>query len=306
MAARTSVARRQKGYGWFLYPGLGVLVVFFFGMFFWNVGISFLKWPGYGPAKWVGLDNFRNILDNKDFWESWIHGAFYVIPYALIPTLLGLVLAVATYEAFVGKFGSKLVPVARTGFFLPQIVPIAVSGMIWMWMLDGSGGALNTFLEQLGMGEVTKEWLREPDTALLAVAFFMLWLQTGFAYVVFLAGLSRLDPSVLEASQLDGANWWQRLRWVTGPSLRPESFVVLLFLIVGALKVFAPVFYLTGGGPNGATMSPSTFAIDSFFGGASVGIGSALVTTLALIIGGLLGITFLIVRLRARVVNRDA
>ena len=80
---------------------------------------------------------------------------------------------------------------------------------------------------------------------------------------------------------------------------------MLLFLTVGALKVFAPVFYLTGGGPNGATMSPATFAIDSFFGGASVGIGSALVTTLALIIALFLGLVFLIVKLRARGVKRD-
>lgn len=306
MALRGQVAQRQRGYGWFLYPGVAVLVLFFFGMFFWNVGISLLKWPGYGPAKWVGFDNFRIIFENKDFWESWSHAAFYVIPFSLLPTALGLVLAVATYDAFVGRFGSKLVPVARTGFFLPQIVPIAVSGMIWMWMLDGSGGALNSLLDGLGLGSLTQEWLREPDTALLAVSAFMLWLQTGFAYVVFLAGLSRLDPSILEASQLDGANWTQRLRWITGPSLRPEAFVVLLFLTVGALKVFAPVFYLTGGGPYTSTTSPATFAIDSFFGGASVGIGSALVTTLALIIGGLLAITFLIVRLRARVVKRDA
>lgn len=306
MGRQAAVARRQKGYGWFLYPGLAVLVVFFFGMFFWNVGIGLLKWPGYGPATWVGLDNFRIIFENKDFWESWSHALFYVIPFSLLPTVIGLVLAVATYDAFVGRFGSKLVPVARTGFFLPQIVPIAVSGMIWLWMLDGSGGAINSLLEDAGLGSMAQEWLREPSTALLAVSAFMLWLQTGFAYVVFLAGLSRLDPSILEASQLDGASWAQRLRWITGPSLRPEAFVVLLFLTVGALKVFAPVFYLTGGGPYGSTTSPATFAIDAFFGGASVGIGSALVTTLAVIIGALLGITFLVVKLRARAVKADA
>jgi raffinose/stachyose/melibiose transport system permease protein len=297
-----STSHRTRGYGWFLYPGLGVLVVFFFGMFFWNVGIGLLKWPGYGPAKWVGLDNFRIIFENKDFWESWAHAAWYVVPFSLLPTVIGLVLAVATYDAFVGKWGSKMVSVARTGFFLPQIVPIAVSGMIWMWMLDGSGGALNSLLDGVGLGSLRQEWLREPDTALLAVSAFMLWLQTGFAYVVFLAGLSRLDPSIVEASELDGANWAQRLRWVTGPSLRPETFVVLLFLTIGALKVFAPVFYLTGGGPYGSTTSPATFAIDSFFGGASVGIGSALVTTLALIIGAVLGLTFLIVKLRSKAV----
>jgi raffinose/stachyose/melibiose transport system permease protein len=300
-----STSHRTRGYGWFLYPGLTVLVVFFFGMFSWNVGISLLKWPGYGPAKWVGFDNFRIIFENKDFWESWSHAAWYVVPFSLVPTLLGLVLAVATYDAFVGRFGTALVSVARTGFFLPQIVPIAVSGMIWMWMLNGSGGAVNSLLEDVGLGSLSQDWLREPNTALLSVSFFMLWLQTGFAYVVFLAGLSRLDPSILEASQLDGANWAQRLRWITGPSLRPETFVVLLFLTIGALKVFAPVFYLTGGGPYGSTTSPATFAIDSFFGGASVGIGSALVTTLALIIGAVLGITFLIVKLRSRVVSSD-
>jgi raffinose/stachyose/melibiose transport system permease protein len=306
MALRGHVARRQRGFGWFLYPGLTVLVVFFFGMFFWNVGIGMLKWPGYGPATWVGLDNYRIISENEDFWESWAHAFFYVIPFSLLPTAIGLVLAVATYDAFIGRFGSKLVPIARTGFFLPQIVPIAVSGMIWLWMLDGSGGAINSLLEDLGQGSLAQEWLREPSTALLAVSAFMLWLQTGFAYVVFLAGLSRLDPSLVEASQLDGANWAQRLRWITGPALRPEAFVVLLFLTIGALKVFAPVFYLTGGGPYGSTNSPATFAIDAFFGGASVGIGSALVTTLALVIGAVLGLTFLVVRLRARAVKIDA
>ncbi|MEY4532773.1 MAG: hypothetical protein RI926_542 [Actinomycetota bacterium] len=297
-----STTHRTRGYGWFLYPGLAVLVVFFFGMFFWNVGIGLLKWPGYGPAKWVGFDNFRIIFENKDFWESWAHAAWYVVPFSLLPTVIGLVLAVATYDAFVGKWGSKMVSVARTGFFLPQIVPIAVSGMIWMWMLNGSDGAINSLLDGLGLGSLQQDWLREPDTALIAVSAFMLWLQTGFAYVVFLAGLSRLDPSIVEASELDGANWAQRLRWVTGPSLRPETFVVLLFLTIGALKVFAPVFYLTGGGPYGSTTSPATFAIDSFFGGASVGIGSALVTTLALIIGAVLGLTFLVVKLRKKAV----
>lgn len=297
---------RSRGYGWFLYPGLGVLVVFFFGMFLWNVGISTLKWPGYGPAKWVGLDNYRLIFENADFWESWSHALFYILPFSLLPTLIGLVLAVATYDAFIGRFGSRLIPVARTGFFLPQIVPIAVSGMIWLWMLDGADGAVNSLLRDVGLDLWTQEWLREPATALIAVSVFMLWLQTGFAYVVFLAGLSRLDPTIVEASQLDGANWYQRLRWITGPSLRPEVFVILLFLTVGALKVFAPIFYLTGGGPYGSTSSPASFAIDSFFGGASVGIGSALVTTLAVIIGALLAVTFAVVRLRARLVKSDA
>jgi raffinose/stachyose/melibiose transport system permease protein len=129
----------------------------------------------------------------------------------------------------------------------------------------------------------------------------MLWLQMGFAYIVFIAGLSRLNPTLLEAAHLDGAGRWARLRWIIAPSLKPEIFVILVFLTVGAIKVFAPVYYLTGGDPYGSTSSPATFAISNFYGGRSVGYGSAITTTLAVVIAVGLGVTFWIVnRIRAR------
>ena len=295
-----STSHRTRGYGWFLYPGFIVLVVFFFGMLFWNMGISLLKWPGFGPAKFIGFENYTNIFTNEDFWYSWLHAFYYVIPFSLIPTLLGLVLAVSSYETFVGKWLRKIIPVARTGFFLPQVVPIAVSGVIWLWMLDESNGVINQVLTNLSGNSVAIDWVAQPMTALIALSLFMIWLQTGFAYVVFLAGLSRLDPAIVEASHLDGANWWQRLRWITAPSLTPEVFVVLLFLSVGALKVFAPVFYLTFGGPRASTTSPATFAINSFFGGQYVGYGSAVTTMLAVLIGLVVAAVFGIAKLRSK------
>lgn len=279
--------RASRGYGWYLYPSFIVLTGFFAAMFFWNVGISFLKWPGYGPAKFNGLDNYRQVFDNSDFWTSWVHAFFYVIPFALLPTLLGLLLAALVFGAFQGRWGRALAPLARTGLFLPQIVPISISALIWLWLLS-------TIPE-------TTDWLDQPPTALAATSLLMLWMQTGLAFVIYLAGMSRVDSSQLEAAQLDGANWWQRLRWIIVPVLGPETVVILVFLIIGALKVFAPVYYFTGGGPFDSTQSPAVFAVINFFGGKSVGYATAITTILALVIGAtLLVITGILRLIRGR------
>jgi raffinose/stachyose/melibiose transport system permease protein len=94
-----------------------------------------------------------------------------------------------------------------------------------------------------------------------------------------------LDVATIEAASVDGASWWQRMRHITLPSLRPEILVVLLITVVGGLKVFAPVVYLTFGGPQGSTQSAATFAVNSFFGGQYIGGGSAVTTLMALGIG---------------------
>ena len=263
--------RASRGYGWYLYPSFIVLAGFFASMFFWNVGISFLRWPGFGPAKFNGLDNYRQVFHNSDFWTSWAHAFFYVIPFALVPTLLGLLLAALVFGAFQGRWGRALAPLARTGLFLPQIVPISISALIWLWLLSTI--------------PATTDWLDQPPTAMAATSFLMLWMQTGLAFVIYLAGMSRVDSSQLEAAQLDGANWWQRLRWIITPVLGPETVVILVFLIIGALKVFAPVYYFTGGGPFDSTQSPAVFAVINFFGGKSVGYATAITTILALVIG---------------------
>jgi ABC-type sugar transport system permease subunit len=110
------------------------------------------------------------------------------------------------------------------------------------------------------------------------------WLQVGYSLVIFMAGLSRVDPSLYEAADLDGANWWQRFRHITLAQLRPEIFVVLLTTTIAALKVFAPVYVLTNGGPDGATTVPSYLAYQNFFTTNFVGYGAAIATILTIIV----------------------
>jgi raffinose/stachyose/melibiose transport system permease protein len=112
----------------------------------------------------------------------------------------------------------------------------------------------------------------------------LVWLQLGYCVVVFMSGMARVDPSLHEAASLDGASWLQRFRIVTVNELRPEVAVVLLTTTVASLKVFAPIYVLTSGGPGNATMVPSYFAFYNFFTTMKVGYGAAISTILAAVL----------------------
>jgi raffinose/stachyose/melibiose transport system permease protein len=167
---------------------------------------------------------------------------------------------------------------------LPQIIPVMITGVIWRWILDPEHGSLNILLKSLGLRSLTHDWYNEPGAATFALAFVLIWIQLGYTTVIFLSGLSRVNPYVLEAAHVDGANWWQRFRYITSRELAPEIAVVLLTSVVGALKIFAPVYYVTGGGPDNATMVPSLYSFNAFFGGNRVGYGSAVSFLLAIVI----------------------
>jgi raffinose/stachyose/melibiose transport system permease protein len=287
-AATARIPRsRQRGdsHDSLLYPSFFILVMFVVTMLVWNLLLSFMKFPGFGKGKWVGLKNYEHIFTDQAFWEACLHSLYYVIPMAIVPCALGLFLAVAVFDLFRGRISTVLVPWVRGGFYLPQVIPIAITGTLWGWLLDGQQGVLNALLKNLGLTHLQNDWLGKPIPALMSLTVIMIWLQLGFAFVIFIAGLARLDVETVEAASVDGASWWQRFIHIALPALRPEILAVLLITVVGGLKVFAPVVYVTFGGPQGSTQSAATFAVSSFFGGYNVGGGSAVTTLLALIIG---------------------
>ena len=284
-AVKRRASTRHESYAGFLYPSFFILAAFVATMLVWNMLLSFMRFPGYGNGKWIGFKNYVDLLTEQDFWNSCLHSLYYVIPMAIVPGVLALILAVAVFDAFKGVLSEKMVPWVRGGFYLPQVIPIAITGTLWGWLLDGQQGVINALLRNWGLGHLQHDWLGRPIPALMSLTAVMIWLQLGFAFVIFLAGLARLDVSTLEAASVDGASWWQRMRFIALPSLLPEILVVLLITVVGGLKVFAPVVYLTFGGPQGSTSSVATYAVNSFFGGQFIGGGSAVTTLMALGIG---------------------
>jgi raffinose/stachyose/melibiose transport system permease protein len=271
-------------YWFFLVPGIvGFLLVIGipFGM---NVAISFSAWRGTGSPTWIGLQNYRDLLHDAVFWQSFRNNLAMVFAMAIVPTIVGLFIASVLADYVQEKLGRRTASFFRAVYYLPQVLPIAVAGVVWGWILNPDSGALNAILRDVGLKSQAQDWLGNPRTALPAVMGVMVWLQLGYPIVVFMAGLQRVDPELHEAAELDGAGWFQRFRHISVPSIRPEIFVVLLTTTIAALKVFGQIFVLTRGGPDNATMVPSYFAYQNFFEKARVGYGAAISTVMTVII----------------------
>ncbi|HEV7898098.1 MAG TPA: sugar ABC transporter permease [Planosporangium sp.] len=290
-------SHRHTGYGVFLLPGavlcIGVIAVPVLA----NVAASFTDWTGVGVPNWVGLRNYDRLLGDENFWASFGHIAALIVAMAVIPTLLGLVLAAALFDYVAPRFGPRTASILRSGFYLPQVLPVAVTGIVWGWILHPGYGALNSILRSTGLTALAQNWLGDPAYALYSVMAIMVWMQLGYPVVMFMAGFQRIDPELYEAADLDGAGWWQRFLRIAVPQLRPEIYVVLVTTTIAALKVFAQIFVLTRGGPGNATLVPSYFAYQNFFERANVGYGSAIASVLTVLI---VALTFVFLRVQTR------
>ncbi|GAA2484929.1 carbohydrate ABC transporter permease [Winogradskya humida] len=291
---------RNSGYGLYLIPGvlasLAVIVV----PLVMTVGVSFTKWNGVGDPKWIGFDNYTRLFHDDLFWASFGHILLLIVAMAVIPTFVGLVLAAVLFDYVAKVLGDRWAKLFRSAYYLPQVLPVAVTGIIWVWILHPSFGALNQILDTVGLGSLSRDWLGDPKYALFSVMGVMIWFQFGYPIVMFMSGLQRVDPELYEAADLDGAGWWQRFRHITVKMIRPELYVVLVTTTIAALKIFGQVFVLTGGGPSNATIVPSYFAYKNFFEKAQVGYGSAISTVLTVMII-VLAIIFLRLQNRSRV-----
>jgi raffinose/stachyose/melibiose transport system permease protein len=273
----------NSGYGIFLIPGIVLFTVIIILPFLMNIGISFTKWQGIGTPVWIGLTNYQKLMRDTTFWASFKNNLVLIIDITIIPTVIGLFLSSLLFGYVADRFGKPVSNFFRGGFYLPQILPVAIAGVIWGWLLQPDG-TLNWFLRSIGLGFLAHNWLGDAATALPTVMMIMIWFQIGYPLVIFMAALQRIDPELLEAAALDGASGLQGFYYITLQLIRPEIFVVVLTTTIYALKIFGQIFVLTRGGPGTATMVPSYFAYQNFFEKSNVGYGAAISTIMTLII----------------------
>lgn len=281
---RAGRRRHDTSYAVYLIPGAVLFLVVIVVPFVMNLGISFTRWDGIGRPRWAGLGNYTKLFADGSFWASFEHNVALVVAMAIIPAVIGLVLAAALFD-FVGKrFGPRTASVLRACVYLPQVLPFAVAGVVWAWILAPDSGALNAILKAVGLGSLREDWLGNPRLALYSVMGVMVWVQIGFPLVIFMTGLQRVDPALYEAAEIDGASWWQRFRHITVNQIRPEIYVVLLITTVAAIKSFDKIFILTRGGPGGATAVPAYQSYQNFFEKTQVGYGASIATVMTVIV----------------------
>jgi raffinose/stachyose/melibiose transport system permease protein len=241
---------------------------------------AFTDWRGLGDANWIGLDNFRQILDDPTtrgaLWHTLVLGGALVV----VTNAVGLALALGLNRTLKSR------NLLRAVFFLPVILsPLAVS-YVWQYILDPSG-PVNMVLAEVGLESLQRAWLGDPGWALIAVLFVLVWQQSGLTMVIYLAGLQSIPDDLVEASTVDGASAWMRFRRITLPLLRPAFIIASTLTLIFGLRVFDQILGLTGGGPVGATETLATQVWKQSFADGRFGYGAALSMVLTLIIGTL-------------------
>ncbi|MFL5774929.1 MAG: carbohydrate ABC transporter permease [Chloroflexota bacterium] len=276
----TAEVRRQTIVGWlFVAPALGFYVVFVLQPMLLTVQYSLYRWDGVGPATWVGVSNYITVLTEPKLLETLFNAFRLVLFFSLAPVTLGLVTASVIYRVATGRLGE----VSRTVLFLPQVIPLVAAGIIWGRLLSLSG-LINQGLAAVGLGDVSRAWLGDFDTALPAVGLIGIWVLLGFCTVLLLTGMSKIDAGLYESARLDGAGWFQEFRAITVPSLRYEIGVCVTVTIIAALAAFDIVYVSTGGGPGNATAVPGIQIYILAFLERQVGLASALAVVLVVLV----------------------
>ena len=273
-------ARDVRLHGWlFVLPALAAYGLFVLWPLIQTVTYALYRWDGVAPAQWVGLDNFQTVFSDHDLVSVLAHAFQLIIFFSGIPVVLGL--AVATLMRRVAS--RRISAAARAVLFLPQVVPLVAAGIAWSWVLSTSG-VVNQALSAIGFGGVTRAWLGDFGTALPAVGVIGAWVLLGLCTVLLLVGMSKIDPALYEAAQLDGAGAVREFVSITLPSLRQEIGVCVTVTVIAALSAFDIVYISTRGGPGNATMVPGLMIYQLAFFNREVGLASALAVVLMVLV----------------------
>jgi ABC-type sugar transport system permease subunit len=239
---------------------------------------SFTDWNGFdADYNYVGAKNFERIYRDPLFENAIKNTIKWTIAAIVIPTVSGLVLALAMH----GR--GLLAKIYKSLFYLPVCLSLVVIGQVWIWIYQPRWGLLNEFLEYVHLDEYATAWLADPDTALGAVIAAWAWKQTALAMVVFLAGLTAIPPELIEAAKIDGANYFQYVRRVIIPLLAPATVVVIALAVISSLKSFDTVYTMTRGGPFNSSDNLAMFMYNESFWKYRMGYGSAIAVVLFLI-----------------------
>lgn len=266
----------------FLLPQVTLVVVFMAFPLVQTGWLSLQDWvlSLRAAPRFTGLDNYIGLFNDQLFYTALRTTGLYVL--GTTPLTLSIALAVAV--ALNQPLGQWRVAF-RTAFFVPVVVPTVVVALIWVFMFDMHHGVVNTLLRVIGIAP--PHWFADVRLALVTVIIASVWQQIGYAMVIFLAGLQAIPQDYYEAAAVDGANDWQKFRFVTLPLLTPTLIFALVIHIIGGFKVFDQVFVMTGGGPANSTVTLVYYLYIQAFDFFDVGRGTAAAMVLLVILAAL-------------------
>lgn len=251
----------------FMLPFLILLVIYHTWPVIFGTYLAFTEYNIISPPKWVGLENFRTLLQDEQFWSGLKNSLKYILVVPVIQ-VVSILVALLVNQPLKG------IGFFRTAYYVPVVTSFAVVGLIWSWLYQ-QGGVVNSVLKMLGLMKEDHSLLNNPATALLAVMFVTLWKGIGYYMVLYLAGLQSISRELEEAAVIDGATRSQVFWNVTLPGLRPTILVCSLMSTISAIKVFEEIYVMTQGGPAGSTYTALFFTYSRAFNDFQYGLAAA-------------------------------
>nr|BFD87185.1 sugar ABC transporter permease [Streptomyces sp. Xyl84] len=284
---------RDKWWGYLLIAPAGLgLAVFYLWPVVQTVYYSFTEWGAFGGTTWIGLSNYRTLVDDPEFWQSLGNTGIYT-GLVLLSIPLSMVLAV-----LLNLKGLTGTGVYRTLYFLPVVTMPAAVAVVWRWLYNGDSGILNHALSAIGIHGTY--WVSDPHTIRFAVAVVGVWMTVGYNMILLLAGLQSIPGDYYEAAALDGAGHVRQFFSVTLPLLSPTLFFTTVLSVIQSLQVFDLVYLIIGGNTQNALQNPAygegqtvvmLFFQKAFFDNQR-GYGAAIVCVLFVLIMALTAVQF--------------
>lgn len=291
-ALAENIAQRRAAF-WFVVPALALIVLFFFlpvaaGLLLSLTDFDIYALADLDQARFVGLDNYRQLLQTPRFWTALKNTLYFVVvggPLSLAVSLAAALLVNHPLACCKSLF--------RSALFLPVVTTLVAMAVVWRYLYHTRYGFLNYVLGWFDIGPI--DWLGDPAWAMPAIILLAVWKNFGFNMIIFVAGLQSVPSRLYEAAALDGAGGWQQFRHITLPMLAPTFLFVTVVTLIGYFQLFGEPYVMTQGGPGNATLSVVLLMFQEGFKWWNMGYAAAVALVLfAIILAG----TWLQLRLR--------
>ncbi|HIU75489.1 MAG TPA: sugar ABC transporter permease [Candidatus Pelethocola excrementipullorum] len=263
--------KKARNIGWYLLFTLPLVFIFTTVViipFIIGIGYSFFSWDGLplNPKVFVGMDNFVQLFHDTRFFDTAIHTIIFTVLAILLINVLGITFALGVTSKL------KVRNLARTMLFMPYLIGGLILGYIWSFIV---GDAFSAIGEKTGLTGIFFNWLLNPKSALLALIVVTTWQMAGYIMIIYITGIQAIPEDVIEASAVDGANFWQTLFKIKFPLMMPSFTICLFMTLSNCFKIFDVNLSLTGGGPSNSTEMFAMNIYNEIFKQNNFGYGQA-------------------------------
>ena len=258
-------------------PAMAVFGVFILYPIFYMIYLSFFDWNLIGEMKYIGLENYTDMLSDKDFWQVLGNSVYYMVMVVIFQMILSLLLA-----AYLNR-NTRVNRILQSIAFTPYITSMVSVAVIWIWLMDSDYGLLNYLLSLIGLGPVG--WLSDPKVAMNSLVLVSVWKGLGYNTIIIISAMQSVPGYLYEAAALDKTPRWKAFWKITLPMISPTLFFLALMNIIAALKVFETVNIMTQGGPMNSTNTLVYNIYQYGFDYFKIGYASALGVALMVVIG---------------------